>query len=105
VQSGHLLVANLGDSRAVLSRGGVSKDMSREHKPSRPDERARIEAAGGWVTVEKELLMSKLHQMDLTDPEIRQQAEKRVKWVEIARVNGELAVARAIGDSDYKGIL
>jgi serine/threonine protein phosphatase PrpC len=97
------VVANLGDSRAVLSRNGVAQDMSEAQSPNRVDEKARIEAANGWITVERELMMSRLHQMDLSDPSIREQAEKRVKWVEIARVNGELAVARAIGDADYKG--
>jgi serine/threonine protein kinase/serine/threonine protein phosphatase PrpC len=45
-----LTVANVGDSRAVLSaRGGAVVDLSIDHKCSRPDERARIEAAGGQV--------------------------------------------------------
>lgn len=52
---------------------------------------------------EKELHMSKLHSMDLSDPEIKQRAERVVQWVNIFRVNGELAVSRAIGDIDYKG--
>ena len=92
-------VAWAGDSRAVLCRGGRAHDMSEAHNPNRPDEKERIEAANGWITVEKELMMSRLHQMDLSDPEIREQAEKKVKWVEISRVNGELAVARALGDA------
>lgn len=44
-----LYCANVGDSRAVLSRGGTAIALSYDHKPSRPDERARIEAAGGTV--------------------------------------------------------
>jgi len=53
-----LHVANAGDSRAVLCRNMVlrSEDASnniealtRDHKPSDPQERARIEAAGGDV--------------------------------------------------------
>jgi serine/threonine protein phosphatase PrpC len=45
----HLLVANAGDSRAVLWRDGRSVPMSVDHKPDRPDETARISAAGGFV--------------------------------------------------------
>ncbi|KAJ7952139.1 putative Protein phosphatase 2c [Quillaja saponaria] len=42
-------VANCGDSRAVMGRGGVALQLSRDHKPDRPDERERIEAAGGRI--------------------------------------------------------
>lgn len=41
--------ANVGDCRCVLSRRGKAIELSMDHKPSRPDEQARIEAAGGWV--------------------------------------------------------
>lgn len=44
-----LTIANVGDSRAVLCRSGHVIDLSVDHKCSRPDERARIEAAGGTV--------------------------------------------------------
>ncbi|XP_044486400.1 protein phosphatase 2C 51-like isoform X3 [Mangifera indica] len=44
-----LVVANCGDSRAVLCRGGVAVPLSRDHKPDRPDEKERVEAAGGRV--------------------------------------------------------
>ncbi|KAF9614891.1 hypothetical protein IFM89_020988 [Coptis chinensis] len=44
-----IIVANCGDSRAVLSRGGRAIPLSFDHKPDRPDELARIEAAGGRV--------------------------------------------------------
>ncbi|GAB4826258.1 hypothetical protein Ancab_009123 [Ancistrocladus abbreviatus] len=44
-----VVVANCGDSRAVLCRGSVAVPLSVDHKPDRPDELARIEAAGGRV--------------------------------------------------------
>ncbi|GAB4834555.1 hypothetical protein Ancab_032813 [Ancistrocladus abbreviatus] len=49
VGSEELVVANCGDCRAVLSRGGVAIPLSRDHKPDRPDETERVEAAGGRV--------------------------------------------------------
>ncbi|MBA0694194.1 hypothetical protein Goari_004513 [Gossypium aridum] len=44
-----LLVANVGDSRAVICRGGNAFAVSRDHKPDQSDERQRIEDAGGFV--------------------------------------------------------
>ncbi|KAK1666141.1 hypothetical protein QYE76_054300 [Lolium multiflorum] len=44
-----IVVANCGDSRAVLSRGGAPVPLSSDHKPDRPDELERVEAAGGRV--------------------------------------------------------
>ncbi|KAK3001041.1 hypothetical protein RJ639_021367 [Escallonia herrerae] len=44
-----VVVANCGDSRAVLSRGGVAVALSSDHKPDRPDELSRIEETGGRV--------------------------------------------------------
>ena len=42
-------VANVGDSRCVISRGGTAIDLTKDHRLSRPDERARVEKAGGKV--------------------------------------------------------
>ncbi|CAL9767726.1 unnamed protein product [Musa acuminata subsp. burmannicoides] len=44
-----IVVANCGDSRAVLSRGGVAVPLSIDHKPDRPDELRRVEALGGRI--------------------------------------------------------
>ncbi|OMO79717.1 phosphatase 2C (PP2C)-like protein [Corchorus capsularis] len=68
-----LVVANCGDSRAVLCRGGTAVALSRDHKPDRPDEMERVEAAGGRV----------------------------VNW-DGSRVLGILATSRSIGDQYLK---
>ncbi|KAL3844483.1 hypothetical protein ACJIZ3_001886 [Penstemon smallii] len=44
-----VVVANCGDSRAVLCRGGAALPLSTDHKPDRPDEKERVEAAGGNI--------------------------------------------------------
>ncbi|CAN6247721.1 unnamed protein product [Urochloa humidicola] len=49
---GRVVVANCGDSRAVLCRGPAGAPpvpLSLDHKPNRPDEVARIRAAGGQL--------------------------------------------------------
>jgi len=68
-----LLVANVGDSRAVLSRGGKAVPLSIDHKPNTREERTRIEDAGGVVV-----------------------------WAGTWRVGGVLAVSRAFGDRPLK---
>ncbi|KAH9326424.1 hypothetical protein KI387_006602, partial [Taxus chinensis] len=49
VSPSQLVIANYGDSRAVLSRGGKAIPLSNDHKPEREDEMGCIEAAGGRV--------------------------------------------------------
>ncbi|KHG21341.1 hypothetical protein F383_03825 [Gossypium arboreum] len=44
-----LLVANAGDSRAVLSRCGTAIEMSKDHRPCCMKERRRIESLGGFI--------------------------------------------------------
>lgn len=44
-----MIVANVGDSRAVLCRDGKAIDLSTDHKPEDTVERTRIEKAGGTV--------------------------------------------------------
>lgn len=43
-----LVVANIGDSRAVISKDGVAIQLSVDHEPSR--ERYLIEEKGGFVS-------------------------------------------------------
>lgn len=45
-----LHVANVGDCRAVLCRGGNAVVLTTDHTPSVPSEAARVEAAGGFVS-------------------------------------------------------
>lgn len=71
--SSHIVVANCGDSRAVLYRGKEPIALSVDHKPNREDEYARIEAAGGKV----------------------------IQW-NGHRVFGVLAMSRSIGDRYLK---
>jgi len=68
-----LYTAWLGDSQATLVRNGVPIKIVDSHKPNRDDERARIEGLGGSI----------------------------MHWG-TWRVNGQLAVSRAIGDGEYK---
>ncbi|XP_039116668.1 disease resistance protein RPS2-like isoform X2 [Dioscorea cayenensis subsp. rotundata] len=49
--SSHIIIANCGDSRAVLCRGEQPVALSNDHKPNREDEYARIEAEGGEVVI------------------------------------------------------
>ncbi|PIO55278.1 hypothetical protein TELCIR_23336, partial [Teladorsagia circumcincta] len=46
---GDIVVANAGDSRAVLCRGGTAIDLSMDHKPEDDIEKTRIINAGGFV--------------------------------------------------------
>ncbi|KAF0890655.1 hypothetical protein E2562_004169 [Oryza meyeriana var. granulata] len=68
-----LFVANVGDSRAIICRGGNAIAVSKDHKPDQTDERQRIEDAGGFVM-----------------------------WAGTWRVGGVLAVSRAFGDKLLK---
>jgi len=66
----HFFFMNIGDSRSVLCSGGRVKFATSDHKPTNPEERQRIEEAGGHVSQ--------------------------------GRVNGQLAVSRALGDFELK---
>ncbi|KAB5541128.1 hypothetical protein DKX38_014102 [Salix brachista] len=74
IRKGNLVVSNTGDCRAVMSRGGVAEALTADHRPSREDEKNRIESTGGYV--------------DLVHG----------TW----RIQGSLAVSRGIGDSHLK---
>lgn len=43
-------MANAGDCRAVLSRGGIAIELSTDHRPCCTMERTRIESLGGYIS-------------------------------------------------------
>lgn len=74
IRNGNLVVSNAGDCRAVLSTGGAAEALTCDHRPSREDEKVRIENLGGFVDLSHGV------------------------W----RINGTLAVSRGIGDRHLK---
>eukprot|EP00928_Gymnodinium_smaydae_P040614 TRINITY_DN2752_c0_g1_i1.p1 TRINITY_DN2752_c0_g1~~TRINITY_DN2752_c0_g1_i1.p1 ORF type:complete len:423 (+),score=98.07 TRINITY_DN2752_c0_g1_i1:98-1366(+) len=44
-----VVVANCGDSRAIVCRAGKAIELTEDHKPEAPEENARIKRAGGYV--------------------------------------------------------
>ena len=55
-----LLSANIGDSRAVLSRNGRAVDLTRDHKPNDDQEKSRILAMGETIEWDR---VSKVHRV------------------------------------------
>lgn len=70
IKNEKIFVANAGDSRTVLCSNGTAIPLSQDHKPEREDEEQRIVKAGGAVL------------------------KVQGSW----RVEGVLAVSRALGD-------
>ncbi|CAA3007717.1 probable phosphatase 2C 47 [Olea europaea subsp. europaea] len=66
-----MIIANAGDSRAVLGKRGRAIELSKDHKPDCTSERLRIEKLGGVIYD--------------------------------GYLNGQLSVARALGDWHMKG--
>ncbi|KAG2322778.1 hypothetical protein Bca52824_015991 [Brassica carinata] len=67
-----LWIANVGDSRAIVSRRGKARQISVDHNPDNDTEKSMIESKGGFVTNRRG---------------------------DVARVNGILAVSRTFGDN------
>jgi len=107
LQGNRLITANVGDCRAVLCSGnGSARALSVDHKPSRPEERRRIEAAGGWVVDSRDLNMASLYCLNpqlINEMAIPSRLVELVGFVTTSRLCGELSVSRAIGDIEYKG--
>jgi len=78
VTANSIIVANCGDSRAVLCRNGQAVPLSEDHKPNCPRERQRILKAGGTIE--------------------RSAYGRMVQF----RINGNLNLSRSIGDLGYK---
>jgi serine/threonine protein phosphatase PrpC len=55
-----LLSANVGDSRAVLSRNGRAVDLTRDHKPNDDQEKSRILSMGETIEWDR---VSKVHRV------------------------------------------
>ena len=72
ISPNHIFFGNCGDSRAILRSSSYVKFFTKDHKPINPEERQRIQNAGGSVMIQ--------------------------------RVNGSLAVSRALGDFEYKNV-
>jgi protein phosphatase 1L len=45
-----MLIANVGDSRAVVCEMGSANQLTVDHEPDTTEERQRIEKHGGFVT-------------------------------------------------------
>lgn len=67
------LAANVGDARIVIGTASGSKLLTLDHRPDLPEEMTRIESLGGRVT-----------------------------YLDIPRVQGELAISRVLGDAHLK---
>jgi len=48
-----VVVANIGDSRAIVGKDGKGVALTEDHKPSSPLEQKRIEKAGGFVSINR----------------------------------------------------
>jgi protein phosphatase 1L len=70
---GRFLAANVGDARIVIGEGRGATELTVDHKPDLPAEKARIEALGGAVVT-----------------------------YDVPRVQGSLAMSRSLGDAFFK---
>lgn len=77
LRNGKLAVGNVGDCRAVLLSGGKAVQLSKDQKPTLPEEQKRLAALGATV----------------------------IYCMGIARVNGVLAVSRAFGNRSLRSVI
>lgn len=83
-----LFSANAGDSRAVLlDHANETKDLTDDQKPDTPEEKRRINKAGGYVS----------------PPEVEWGGPARV-WLDQSMTLPGLAMARSIGDHLVKSV-
>ncbi len=86
-----IIIANVGDSRAVISKNGKAIQLSTDHKPCNPAEQERIETSRGFIT----------YSFSCGSFCNAGSEEKCLEKHRIGRINGGLAVARAFGDFQY----
>ena len=67
--------------------------------PGTPSERARIEAAGGWITEDQELVLARLHHMKLEDPLAQEKLKKKnyLRSVSCPKTSILFPVSQAMG--------
>ncbi|XP_062223902.1 probable protein phosphatase 2C 11 isoform X2 [Phragmites australis] len=99
IRNNQLVVANAGDSRCVISRGGQAYNLSRDHKPELAAERERILKAGGFIhmgRVNGSLNLTRA----IGDMEFKQNkflpSEKQ-----IVTANPDINVVELCGDDDF----
>ncbi|KAK4405108.1 putative protein phosphatase 2C 10 [Sesamum angolense] len=96
-----LWVANVGDSRGVLSRRGQAIQMTIDHEPN--TERGSIENRGGFVSKHaRQTVESRFEILDCADLLPKKKLNTYNFTRDVARVNGQLAVSRAFGDKNLK---
>jgi serine/threonine protein phosphatase PrpC len=77
IRENKYMIANVGDCRAILVCNGKPIQLSKDQKPTNPEEQKRIYALGGHV----------------------------VNCMGITRVNGVLAVSRAFGNRSLRDVI
>jgi len=99
----YLITANVGDSRAVISRSGRAIDVTVDHKPNVAGERERIERLGGTVdwcgpidSNGQPIIPTR--RTDSEDRDGGGTRPSRRRGGGVYRVNGNLSLSRAIGD-------
>jgi serine/threonine protein phosphatase PrpC len=94
-----LFAANVGDSRVVLCRGGGQcVELTSDHKPSRPDEAARVRAAGGFILHKRvmgELAITRAFGDKSFKMGIKAMLEEEAEDVVTNGMNGDKAAAAA----------
>ena len=87
IRGKELWCANAGDSRCVAGVAGVAKPLSTDHKPM-VGQQSRLGCLSQFVI--------------LQDEKERERIEAAGGFVEFNRVNGNLALSRALGDFVFK---
>jgi len=110
IRKGNLVVSNAGDCRAVMSRGGVAEALTADHRPSREDEKDRIESMVSSLSpyyarscIEIQGLRKTLFEWELMN---FMEFVLQGGYVDLIhgtwRIQGSLAVSRGIGDNHLK---